>query len=228
MKSPVKYMRFDDQIVEVSLQEGKFVTKVLSKDEMAEAHLLGEIKDNIATSLQRVLDETREDIKTSFKEQLKANVLKVIGFSNSWGKWEVDHCNGRMSTITELVAKEAREFVAKEVANISKVYDDKEIEAIRALVKKEMKDRIARISAEEAEKMVRSRAQNELAVIVEEAIQSSRPEIHKHILEKLFVTKKEKKHEVTLNDDGSVDGVQDDGTVRKSKSKRKPAPKLDF
>lgn len=38
-------------------------------------------------------------------------VMKIIGLDNNWGKWEVDHCNGRESPITKLVEQQCREAI---------------------------------------------------------------------------------------------------------------------
>jgi len=40
----------------------------------------GEVRAKVFSFLDRKLDET---------------IAKMIGFSNSWSRWEVDHCNGR-------------------------------------------------------------------------------------------------------------------------------------
>lgn len=42
---------------------------------------------------------TEEHVKKSVTDLLdkekKTIVLKLLGFNDSWGKWEIDHCNGR-------------------------------------------------------------------------------------------------------------------------------------
>jgi predicted AAA+ superfamily ATPase len=44
-------------------------------------------------------ENTEEKIKKTvidlLEKESKQIVLKLLGFSESWGKWEVDHCNGR-------------------------------------------------------------------------------------------------------------------------------------
>lgn len=54
----------------------------------------------IATAVEEWKDaHTEESIKRTVTDLLNKNkeqvVLKLLGFSSSWGKWEVDHCNGR-------------------------------------------------------------------------------------------------------------------------------------
>ncbi len=44
-------------------------------------------------------ENTEESIKATviglLEKESKQIVLKLLGFNESWGKWEVDHCNGR-------------------------------------------------------------------------------------------------------------------------------------
>lgn len=41
-------------------------------------------EESIKATVTTLLEQSRKDI-----------VLKLLGFRESWGKWEVDHCNGR-------------------------------------------------------------------------------------------------------------------------------------
>lgn len=41
-------------------------------------------EESIKATVTNLLEQSRKDI-----------VLKLLGFRESWGKWEVDHCNGR-------------------------------------------------------------------------------------------------------------------------------------
>lgn len=50
----------------------------------------------------------RKIVRDRLNQQVNETVLKVIGFENRWGKWEVDHCNGRMSALSELVKNVAQ------------------------------------------------------------------------------------------------------------------------
>jgi hypothetical protein len=60
--------------------------------------------DSLLTSIACAVEEwkaknTKEVIKTTVTELLdkesKQLTLKLLGFEDRWGKWEVDHCNGR-------------------------------------------------------------------------------------------------------------------------------------
>lgn len=36
-----------------------------------------------------------KDVETLLTKRSEEIVLKLLGFDNHWGRWEVDHCNGR-------------------------------------------------------------------------------------------------------------------------------------
>lgn len=40
-------------------------------------------------------EKIKETVINLLEKESKQIVLKLLGFSESWGKWEVDHCNGR-------------------------------------------------------------------------------------------------------------------------------------
>lgn len=40
-------------------------------------------------------EKIKETVINLLNKESKQIVLKLLGFSESWGKWEVDHCNGR-------------------------------------------------------------------------------------------------------------------------------------
>lgn len=70
--------------------------------------------------------------------------LKLLGLDNRWGKWEVDHCNGRQSPINDYLTEATRqqvqtwvvEAVETELANGG---TDKVRAAMRAAVRNHLK-----------------------------------------------------------------------------------------
>lgn len=62
----------------------KMVDKVLLDADKAAREWLREQAPNVKDNVLRILDQRQTEI-----------VAKLMGFSSSWGKWEVDHCNGR-------------------------------------------------------------------------------------------------------------------------------------
>jgi hypothetical protein len=59
------------------------------------------------TEASAVVGEIIRDLEAQKREV----TMKLLGLDNRWGKWEVDHCNGRESPITDYIASEGREMV---------------------------------------------------------------------------------------------------------------------
>lgn len=59
------------------------------------------------TEAEAVIGEVIRDLEA----QKRDVTMKLLGLDNRWGKWEVDHCNGRTSPITEYLASEGRDLV---------------------------------------------------------------------------------------------------------------------
>lgn len=58
-----------------------------------------------------VADQVAESIISDLNAQKREVTLKLLGLDNRWGKWEVDHCNGRKSPITDYLADAAAEQI---------------------------------------------------------------------------------------------------------------------
>lgn len=51
------------------------------------------------------------EIIRDLEAQKREVTMKLLGLDNRWGKWEVDHCNGRTSPVTEYLASEGRDLI---------------------------------------------------------------------------------------------------------------------
>lgn len=102
-------------------------------------------------ALDAVNEFDPEAMKAELLKDLNANkrevIAKLLGFDNRWGKWEVDHCNGRMSPITDFINKTCREDVHAWVKEGIKEFKDspefaKFRDQLKAKVVQNIKDRI--------------------------------------------------------------------------------------
>lgn len=59
------------------------------------------------TEAEAVVGEIIRDLEVQKREV----TMKLLGLDNRWGKWEVDHCNGRTSPITEYLASEGCDLI---------------------------------------------------------------------------------------------------------------------
>lgn len=77
-----------------------------------------------------------EELPTMIQQRLQGAVAKILGFENSWGEWKVDHCNGRMSVMSEYIGNKAR---AAATAAVDKI-DFKSTAEIDKAIKQEYAD----------------------------------------------------------------------------------------
>ena len=59
--------------------------------------------------MSAVTMEVVRDLNASKREV----TLKLLGLDNRWGKWEVDHCNGRKSPVGELIDDACTELITQ-------------------------------------------------------------------------------------------------------------------
>jgi len=97
-------------------KNNKEVIEELTKEEADIVNMesaFGLSQNNMSKRMQKEIQEAVNETYKSFKSSIKDTVLKSLGFEKDrWGsgKWEVDHCNGRMSTVTENISHMARSF----------------------------------------------------------------------------------------------------------------------
>ena len=78
-----------------------------------------EMDDAVGKALRKALDE----IPNKVINGIENTVAKALGFSNSWGRgWEVDHCNGRHSTVSGLVSEAAKRKVVEAIKRLSTAF----------------------------------------------------------------------------------------------------------
>lgn len=93
------------------------------------------------TDASAVVGEIIQDLEAQKREV----TMKLLGLNNQWGKWEVDHCNGRKSHITGYIASEGRELVKAWVNEaVKEVFTadakDKFMKSCKAAITRELKD----------------------------------------------------------------------------------------
>jgi hypothetical protein len=58
-------------------------------------------------------DRIKSRVQTILDKRMEETVGKLLGFDTSWGKWELDHCNGRSgnSAAGDFIREKAREAI---------------------------------------------------------------------------------------------------------------------
>ncbi len=66
---------------------------------------------------EREVAKFLKDLRPTIRARLDAALSSLLGISNSWGRPEIDHCNGRNSVITKAVEQialqEVRQLISK-------------------------------------------------------------------------------------------------------------------
>jgi hypothetical protein len=109
-------VKLDDKVLEIVQGAKGLKAKYLSDDDLAEVSLLDEgVESLIENDINKITNQAYEELKNSFKHTLKNNVLKIVGFEDRWNnKWEVDHCNGRSSLLTEYMSEKVKAMFREE------------------------------------------------------------------------------------------------------------------
>ena len=97
-------------------------------------------------------DQVAESLIKDLNAQKREVTLKLLGLDNRWGRWEVDHCNGRQSPITEYLARGVQEEVMKWVneAVIEVLTEERKLKiknTAKAAIRKEIEDQVVNKTA---------------------------------------------------------------------------------
>ena len=94
------------------------------------------------------VDKMGREIIKELDARKHATIWKLLGLDNRWGQWDIDHCNGRNSPITQYLSTELElvvgERVREAVAEVVKSDGPQMIKKIRAGIQRELKDRYTR------------------------------------------------------------------------------------
>ncbi len=153
-------IKLDDEVVEITKGPKGLQAKKITDEDLLQASLLEEgVETLLENDINKVANEAYEELKNSFKNTLKANVLKVVGFENRWSSngWEVDHCNGRSSALTSYMSHKLQLMFTQEFDKILQP----EIENIVKPVKKAL--------VKEFEQEFKRRARDQMYKYTEEA-----------------------------------------------------------
>lgn len=164
------FIDFRGHIIKIIDKDGK-ATAVMSNEEelaqnAAEAILLDsdpeELTDNV---YNKTINKVFDDIKGEWEADLKKNVMRILGFSDSWRKWEVDHCNGRMSEIGHLIGDEVKKIMLSQVDPAKLKLTKEELKQFSSAVKEDLVKRFnyqyGRAFQSAMEKLVEEAAKNE-------------------------------------------------------------------
>lgn len=191
-------VKLDDTIIEIKEGKKGLEAKRLSEDDLIEITLLDEgIEKFIENDVHKLADEAYAELQQSFKNTLKANVLKIVGFDDKWGKWEIDHCNGRASVLTEYMSHKIQTMFRTEIDALMQP----EIEQMLKPLKKQM---IAEFKSEfirEVRSEIRQSAQKAASSFLSDVMSKQVQKFQKQAIEKAELAFLGRKSTPTDDDD---------------------------
>ena len=91
-----------------------------AKKEVSIEDLKKEYDSALRTSIEKQIKDLDDIVAEAIEKSASEIILNAIGMTQHWGQWEVDHCNGRLSTLANSLGEKARkqaEEMASSVAN---------------------------------------------------------------------------------------------------------------
>lgn len=147
---------------------------------------LAEDKDNV---MQKVIDEARGELMKTLKTGIKQTVLGCLGFEkNSWGEtgFKVDHCNGRMSTVTELISRELKEELLKVKLDVNFILTEEERSKLKEAIRKDYAERYMQEVKHQSWSLLSGMAKEDIKQVCDELIGSKKKEIAELVLNSLL------------------------------------------
>jgi hypothetical protein len=169
-------VKLDDKIIEITNGKKGLQARALTDAEVFETSVLDEgLEQFLENDMNRFANEAYEELKANFKNTLKANVLKVVGFENRWGGsgWEVDHCNGRQSLLTDYISSKVKKMFTDEFDKILQPEIEKALEPVKKSLIADFKSTFDR----EVHYKMREEANTAARVFVQEMLST---QIQKH------------------------------------------------
>lgn len=123
------------------------------------------VNETMVSKLENFSVETIVDnIVTQLRKNQQEVTWKILGLDNKWGgKWEVDHCNGRISPLSSEIAQHAQPMLAQLVG-----------ELVREVVQETATSPKARADLKEA---MRKEVDKKLGPMLREAVMNASREI---------------------------------------------------
>lgn len=152
----------------VAISEGEYATEIMENK-------LGFSDTNISQRLQSEIQAAIDETYKSFKNSMKKTVLHALGFeADSWGRdyWRIDHCNGRMSAVTDHVAHLVQSFFSEiKIEDLSKDLLPSEIKQMRTEIIKEVKQKMKYEVNHYIDRCLREMVTTEVRKVASKAIQ---------------------------------------------------------
>lgn len=178
-------IKLDDKIIEITQGKKGLKARELSVDEIAEVTLLDEGTEKLLKNdINRITNEAYEELTQEFKNNLKSNILQIAGFrKDTWGhnSWEVDHCNGRSSMVTQYIASKVQQMIT---AEMDKLLTPEEIQGVIQGTKKGLLKEFAEKFRYAVREGLYKKSQEEAATFLKDVVGKQMKKFQKDAIEK--------------------------------------------
>jgi hypothetical protein len=186
------YIQIGDSFFKVVHNNGSTdIVKVKPEEAIAaemEKIVLTDVEEIEVSMFQEIIDKARSDLKTSLERNLKSTVLNALGFEkDTWGSnhgWKVDHCNGRMSAVTNLISEEVKTRLLEVEIGRDFTLTEQENKELKASAERDFKEAYRRKMREFVWNKAEQLASKHVEEWISELAESKLKEISKAMLEK--------------------------------------------
>jgi hypothetical protein len=133
-----------------------------------------QIADIVRKTINAELDPKNlaDKIENKVKNCWEDMVLKMLGMDNCWGKWEIDHCNGRSSSLSNMIGGKAKDAVEEFLGRCADVLpkiniDDELVSSITKEYQQVVKRYLHKEIEARAKQDVKEFIENRLSEIIE-------------------------------------------------------------
>lgn len=182
-------VKLDDKLIEIKKGKRGLVATELKDDALFDASILEDGIDKlIQNDMNQLANEAYEELRQGFKRTLKANVLRIAGFEDRWGNgYEIDHCNGRSSMMTDYLSSRVRNLITQEIdASFTKEELMSVVPDIKKALLKEAKDLFRHELRDSMRDQVRESAKEFLQNVVMKQIAKNQKQLMKEAGAKFF------------------------------------------
>jgi DNA-binding protein Fis len=161
-------VQLDGELIEVKQDsKGKLTAQRLEAEDYVEVHCLEDsVEQMLNNNFNKIANDVLKEVQTGFRDKLRENVLRILGFSNSWDRWEVDHCNDRHSVLTELISNRVKQDFKDCAETLLKKDIEKALVPLRKELVKEYHDEFRRVVKQDMRRQAQEAAQQFLTELL--------------------------------------------------------------
>jgi len=177
------FIDFRGHVIKIIEKDGKNVAVMSNQEELAsnaaDLILLDQDPEALTENVyNQMFNKVFDDIKKDWEKDLRKSVLHILGFSDSWGRMQVDHCNGRMSTVGDLISTEAKKLMMEQLDPKALTLTEEERKELSKATKKDLLERFnyqySQAFYREAERLIQDYAKEDAKKQLEDILKNKK------------------------------------------------------